>query len=60
MSQLSVEDGLVERVKTEEKEKLQVIFFSVSDFSLYFSPDKDEGKEKFWGKGKTRSDVYQS
>jgi len=22
--------------------------------------DKDEGKEKFWGKGKTRSDVYQS
>ena len=55
-----MEDGLVERVKTEEKEKLQVIFFSVSDFSLYFSPDKDEGKEKFWGKGKTRSDVYQS
>ena len=60
LSQLEVEDGLVERVKTEEKEKLQVIFFSVLDFSLYFSLDKDEGKEKFWGKGKTRSDVYQS
>ena len=59
MSQLEVEDGLVERVKREEKEKLQVIFFSASDFSLFFPPDKDEGKEKFWGKGKTRSDVYQ-
>ena len=42
-----------------ERETAGDFLFGIG-FSFYFSPDKDEGKEKFWGKGKTRSDVYQS
>ena len=58
-SEREEDEGLVERVRREEREKLRVRFFLFQIHQPSPLPDKDEVKEGCRGEGQAGGDVHQ-